>query len=101
MITHLVVFWTDKPIAEHQAKLEEGTRMLRDIPGVLEYRYGVPVPSPRGVVDDSFAVAISMTFTDQAAADTYQAHPIPQKFVTEYVKPLVKRFVVFDFAPTR
>jgi len=101
MITHLVIFWTDKPIAEHQAKLEEGTRMLATIPGVLEYRYGVPVPSPRGVVDDTFAVGISMTFTDQAAAETYQAHPIHQKFVAEYVKPIVKRFVVFDFAPSR
>ncbi|MDX6767043.1 MAG: Dabb family protein [Candidatus Methylacidiphilales bacterium] len=101
MITHVVVFWTDKPLNEFQSKLQEGTRLLANIPGVLEFRHGVPVPSPRGAVDDSFSVAISMTFADQATADVYQAHPIHQQFINEYVKPLVKRLVVFDFAPSR
>lgn len=45
------------------------------------------------MVDGSFAVAISMSFTD-AAAEAYQIH---QKFVEQYVKPLVTRLVVYDF----
>ncbi len=99
MITHVVVFWTDKPHGENQLKVLEGARAtLPRIPGVLEFRSGVPVPSPRGVVDDSFAVAISMTFADQAAADAYQTHPIHDEFVERHFKPNVKRFVVYDFA---
>jgi hypothetical protein len=97
MITHVVIFWTDKNDPQARQKLLEGTRLLADIPGVLEYRQGPPVPSPRGVVDDSFTAAISMTFASTADADAYQTHPLHVKFVQEYVKPLVKRFVVFDF----
>lgn len=71
--------------------------MLAEIPGVMEFREGPPVPSPRGVVDDSFTAAISMTFASQADADAYQTHPLHQKFVQEVVKPHVKRLLVFDF----
>ena len=76
MITHVVVFWTDKPPGEAQEKIAAGAReLLAEIPGALEFRSGIPVPSTRGVVDDSFAAAISMTFEDQSAADTYLAQP--------------------------
>ncbi|MEZ5278769.1 MAG: Dabb family protein [Opitutaceae bacterium] len=98
MITHVVVFWTDKPMEENRRKVADGARdLLGPIPGVLEFRSGVAVPSPRGVVDDSFAVAISMTFENQAAADLYQSHPLHVRFIEECVKPHVKRFVVYDF----
>lgn len=96
MITHVVIFWVDGS-EEKRAKLLEGTAMLSEIPGVLEFRYGPPVPSERDIVDDSFGVAISMTFTDQVAADTYQNHPIHQKFHREYFSPLVSKAVVYDF----
>lgn len=99
MITHVVVFWTDKPHGDNRERLLAGAReLLAPIPGMLEFRCGTPVPSPRGVVDDSFAVAISMTFADQAAADAYQRHPLHVQFVEQCVKPHVKRFVVYDWA---
>lgn len=97
MITHIVIFWVDENAEEKREKLLEGAARLAEIPGVLEYRYGRAMPSPRPVVDDSFAVAISMTFSDQAAADAYQSHPIHGEFVEQYVKPLTPRFVVYDF----
>jgi hypothetical protein len=98
MITHIVVFWTDKPMGENRDKLVAGAEeFLAPIPGVLEFRSGVAVPSSRGVVDDSFAMAISMTFEDQAAADLYQSHPLHTRFIEEVVKPCVRRFVVYDF----
>lgn len=99
MITHIVVFWTDKPNESGRAKLLAGAeQLLQAIPGVDNFRYGAPVPSPRAAVDDSFAMAISMDFADQAAADTYQSHPNHVRFIEEYVKPLSKRFLVYDFA---
>jgi hypothetical protein len=97
MITHVVVFWTDKPVETHRATLLSHAKKLGEIPGVLEYRVGPPVPSPRGVVDDSYSFAISMTFATQADADTYQTHPLHQEFIEQAVKPFVKRFVVYDF----
>lgn len=98
MITHVVVFWTDKPYAGNREKLLEGAAKLGEIPGVLNFRSGKPVPSVRAVVDDSFAVAISMDFENQEAADTYQDHPMHHAFIEQYVKPYSKRFIVYDFA---
>ena len=98
MITHVVVFWTDKPPGEAQEKIAAGAReLLAGIPGAMEFRSGIPVPSPRGVVDDSFSAAISMTFEDQAAADAYLAHPLHVRFVEECLKPWARRLVVYDF----
>jgi hypothetical protein len=98
MITHVVVFWTDKPRGEAQQKIAAGAReLLAEIPGALEFRSGLPVPSTRGVVDDSFSAAISMTFEDQSAADAYLAHPLHVRFVEECLKPYARRFVVYDF----
>ncbi len=98
MITHVVIFWVNEPIAENTEKLLEGCRkLLEDIPGVQNFRVGKPVPSPRGVVDGSYAVAISMDFVDQAAADAYQSHPQHVDFVENCFKPIVGRAVVYDF----
>ncbi len=97
MITHVVIFWLDKPYGENRDLVLEAARKLGDIPGCENFRTGGPVPSIRGVVDDSFAVAISIDFADQAAADAYQVHPDHQKFINDAVKPYVKRFVVYDF----
>jgi len=80
-----------------QKLIDGANTLLAEIPGASNFKAGAPVPSPRGVVDESYSFAISMDFADQAAADTYQKHPQHQKFVEEIVKPNVKRFVVYDF----
>jgi hypothetical protein len=98
MITHVVVFWTDKPHGSNRDTLLLGSKKLAEIPGVLNFRTGVPVPSPRAVVDDGFAVAISMDFETQAHADIYQDHPLHHAFIETCVKPYAKRLVVYDFA---
>ncbi len=97
MITHVVIFWAEKPYGENRKKLLAGAKMLAEIPGVLEFRAGTAISSARAVVDDSFAVAISMTFHSAAELDAYLAHPIHAKFVEECVRPLSRRFVVYDF----
>jgi hypothetical protein len=42
-------------------------------------------------------VALNLTFTAKEAEAAYQAHPQHLEFVASYVKPLVKRVVVYDF----
>ncbi len=97
MITHVVVFWTDKPAEALNPVLLPLAKTLGTIPGVEEFRMGPPVRSVRGVVDDSFSFAISMSFADQAAADAYQTHPIHLEFIEKVVRPHVKRVLVYDF----
>ncbi len=98
MITHVVIFWTDKNDSAARARLLEGCKGLESIPGVLNFRYGTPVSSPRGVVDDSYTAAISMDFVSQADADAYQSHPDHVLFVEKVYKPNVKRVVIYDYA---
>jgi hypothetical protein len=97
MITHVVVFWTDKPYASNRDALLLGAEKLSAIPGTLNYRSGPPLPSLRGAVDDSFTVAVSMDFASQADADIYQHHPLHKEFIETCVKPHARRFIVYDF----
>jgi len=97
MIQHVVIYWVDEPVDEKARKLIEGARLLAAIPEAEKFHIGPAVKSPRGVVDSSFAVAMSMCYRDEAAAQAYQVHPNHLKFAEEYFKPLVKRAVVYDF----
>ncbi|QYY36073.1 Dabb family protein [Ruficoccus sp. ZRK36] len=97
MITHVVVFWSDKPVEESRKKLLEGAKPLADIPGVQNFRFGAPVPSPRATVDDSFSMAISMDFENAEVAAAYQTHPLHQHFLKTYVGSVAKRVLVYDF----
>lgn len=97
MITHVVIFWVDKPHAENKAKLLQAAEKLGDIPGCQNFRVGGPVASPRGAVDDSFAVAISMDFETAEIAQSYQDHPIHTEFIDGGFSEYCRRFVVYDF----
>ena len=97
MITHVVMLWVREGHEEKREKLLEGAAKLSAIPNVLNYQYGKAIPSPRPVVDSSFAVALSMSFTDEAAAEAYQVHPVHQDFVENYVKKLTSKVLVYDF----
>ena len=96
MITHIVIFWTDKPYGSNRDRLLAGAKKLGEIPGAVGFRCGTALPSKRSVVDDSFAVGITMSFKTQEEADVYQAHPIHTDFVENCLKPLSRRFVVYD-----
>jgi hypothetical protein len=99
MITHVAVFWTDKPHgAARDGLLAAARELLPQIPGPVELHSGVALPSPRGVVDDSFAVALSITFPDREAMMAFRAHPLHARFVDEYVMKLSVRRVAYDFA---
>lgn len=60
-------------------------------------RVGSVLPDTRPTVDSSFDVALMMTFTDEAALRAYATHPQHVKIVNEVIKPLVARYVAYDF----
>jgi hypothetical protein len=55
-------------------------------------------PSPRKVVDQTYQVALNITFKDQQAQDDYQVHPQHVEFVERVFKPNCIKVVVYDFA---
>jgi hypothetical protein len=98
MFSHLVVLWTNPAHRDAVDELLVGAnRLLKDIPGVQQFHAGKMVPSPRPVVEQSYQVALNLVFQDKPAMDAYQIHPRHVEFVEKYIKPLVKKAMVYDF----
>ena len=99
MYSHIVIFWTDPANPKAADEVIAGAeKYLKPIPGITHFQIGKMAASPREVVDQTYQVGVSVTFTDKKAHDDYQAHPDHLKYVAEYVRPLVKKLVIYDFA---
>jgi len=98
MFSHIVVFWTDpaNPNAADEF-LAGANKLLKNIPGVVQFHVGKMTPSHRPVVEQSYQVALNLIFPNRKAQDEYQAHPQHTEYVEKYVKRLVKKVVVYDF----
>ncbi len=98
MFSHVVIFWTQpgKPKAADEL-IAGAEKYLRGIPGILHFHIGRMVKSHRPVVDQSYQVALNLTFTSKQAQDEYQDHPVHQEFVEKAFKPNCAKVVVYDF----
>jgi len=98
MFSHIVAFWT---VTLNRGAADEllagANKLLKNIPGVLQFHAGKMVQSKRSVVEQRYQVALNLTFADKQAERAYQAHPQHAEFVEKYVKRLVKKVVVYDF----
>ena len=54
-------------------------------------------PSERQIVDDSFDVAICLTFASTRDMNAYIEHPRHKAAVKDVLLPIVERIVVYDF----
>lgn len=98
MFSHVVIFWTDPAIPTAADELIEGAhRYLKPIPGALHFHVGRMAPSQRPVVDQTYQVALNITFKDKQAQDDYQVHPLHVDFVEKVFKRVCKKVVVYDF----
>jgi hypothetical protein len=99
MFSHVVIFWTNPADPKAVDELLEGmNRLLKSIPGILHFHTGKMVPSQRAVVEQSYQVALNIAFPDRAAEHAYQNHPQHMEFVEKYVRRVVRKVVVYDFA---
>jgi hypothetical protein len=98
MFSHVVIFWTDPDNPNAADELLAGMeKYLRPIPGVLHFHAGKMVGSHRPVVDQSYQVALTITFPDKKTQDDYQTHPEHVEFVNTVFKKTCKKVVVYDF----
>ena len=98
MFSHVVIFWTRPENQNATAELLAGAeKYLRPIPGLLSFHVGKMVPSHRPVVDQSYQVALNLTFANKRAQDDYQVHPMHLDFVENVFKPCCSRAVIYDF----
>lgn len=97
-VHHVVICWLKQPgHLKARKRLIDVSRHLLSIPGVVSVKAGQVLPSERKVVDNSFDVAIIISFTDIKALHTYQNNPIHQKAIKETLIPLTKRVLIYDF----
>jgi Stress responsive A/B Barrel Domain len=98
MFSHVVIFWTDpaKPDAADEV-IAGANKYLKTIPGLTHFHIGKMIGSARPVVDQTYQVALNTVFTTKQAQDDYQIHPQHLEFIAQYVKPFVKKVVVYDF----
>src|SRR6266540_1520425 len=98
MFSHVVIFWTRTENPNADAELIAGAeKYLKPIPGVLHFHVGRMAKSHRPVVDQTYQVALNITFPDKKTQDDYQAHPLHVEFVEKVLKPRRKKVVVYDF----
>jgi hypothetical protein len=98
MFIHHVYFWL-KPDAPQSAAAQlagDCRSLLSGIPGVVHLWAGPPAMTPRDIVDNSYAVGLSVIFADDAGHDVYQKHPLHLEFI-ERNKPNWASIKAFDF----
>jgi hypothetical protein len=97
-VTHVVVVWLKDPGNEQQReKLIDLSKSFKAIPGVVNVSAGRTLPSTRPAVETTYDIAIVMKFKDRQALKDYATHPMHVEATEKFVKPLVERFVIYDF----
>lgn len=98
MFSHVVIFWTNPANPNATEDLIAGAeKYLRPIPGIRLFHVGRMVTSPRPVVEQSYQVALNITFDTKEAQDVYQVHPLHLEFVEKVFKPNCAKAVIYDF----
>ncbi|NQT92164.1 MAG: Dabb family protein [Lentisphaerae bacterium] len=97
-VHHVVLCWLKEPGNPiHRRQIIEASKSFRKIPSVLEVHVGEPIASDRPIVDDSFDVALSVSFATVQGMNEYLAHPLHEKAKTQILLPVVKKILVYDF----
>lgn len=98
-VNHVVICWLKTPgDPDARRELIEASKAFQGtIPGVVRVTAGASLPSTRPVVDSSYDVGVVMTFRDEQSLRVFEHHPVHKQAVEKTLKPLVARFIVYDF----
>ena len=99
MFVHTVYFWVNPgtPAAAVDQLVGDCQTLLGKIPTANHVWAGKPAMTPRDVVDNSYAVGLTVILDDSAAHEVYQKHPLHMDFIAAN-KANWKRVQVYDFA---
>jgi hypothetical protein len=99
MFVHTVFFWLkpDAPASAREQLANDCRNYLGKIPTVRQLWAGVPAMTPRDVVDNSYAVGLTVVLEDSAGHDVYQQHDLHMQFIARN-KQHWQRVQVYDYA---
>lgn len=93
---HHVFFWLKEPVTlEVRSKFENALKELICTETILDSHLGIPAPTKREVIDNSYTYSLLLTFRNKEEQDIYQTHPKHLKFIDE-CEDLWDKVVVFD-----
>jgi hypothetical protein len=97
-VFHTVIFWLklDTP-ASKVDEIIANAKGFENMPMVDKVFIGTPIMSDRKVVDDSFSIAFTMTFKDEAALAAYNADPEHKRLSAQVTLPHVAKGVIYDY----
>jgi hypothetical protein len=96
-VNHVVVFWMKNPQSTaDRAAIARASRSFRSLPGVVRVEVGRPLPVRRPGIEQSFDLSVIITFRDRTALARFASDPRHTNAVRSVLKPLVKRYIVFD-----
>ena len=97
MLVHTVYFWLKPEItAQQRPDFRRGVESLGGIKAVEKIYVGTPAKTEkRPIIDDSYAVALTVLCKDLAAHDAYQVDPIHLKFIADF-KTFWNRVQIYD-----
>lgn len=98
MFIHTVYFWLrpGTPAAARDQLVRDCREYLGRIPTVRQLWVGPPAMTPRDVVDNSYAVGLTVVLNDRYGHDVYQEHPLHHEFIRRH-KANWQRVQVYDF----
>jgi hypothetical protein len=98
MLIHSVYFWLKPtaPAGEREKLARSCVELLGKIPTVKQIWAGPPAATPkREIIDDSYAVGLTVILDDMPAHDVYQEHPLHLQFIAKH-KEHWARVQIFD-----
>jgi hypothetical protein len=97
MLVHTVYFWLKPELtAQQRADFRKGVESLGGIKAVDRIYVGTPAATAkRPIIDDSYAVALTVLCKDLAAHDAYQVDPIHLKFIEDF-KTFWSKVQIYD-----
>ncbi|OQK18452.1 hypothetical protein AU255_11730 [Methyloprofundus sedimenti] len=97
-VSHVVVVWLKEPgNTQMREQFINASRALETLPGVLSRHVSAVIPSDRPKVDDTFDVAVTVTFKNAEALKNYMRNQKHKDMLNKQLKPLVNRIVVYNF----
>ena len=97
-VTQVMLFWLKRPgNVDDQNYLLRALRTLRRVRGVNEVRFGRPLPGYRPSLEQSFDLGVVVIFRNREALEKFQRDQQPEKAIDAMLRPLVRRYSVYNF----
>jgi hypothetical protein len=98
-VTQVMLFWLKRPgNVDDQNILRRGLHTIRRFRGVTDMRIGRPLPLGRPDLEQSFDLGVVVTFRDREALEKFQHGPRRGEVLNAMLQPLVRRYIVYNFA---